>query len=61
MFGVREDEESCIQEYSQSLGVEVVRLAVIPSLDNLDLIDGCEGVSVLGHHRLDALLLDAWK
>lgn len=61
MFGVREDEESCIQEYAQSLGVEVVKFTVNPSLNNLDLVNGCEGVSVLGHHRLDALLLDAWK
>ncbi len=60
-FEVRPDEKKDFQEISAALGVEVVLHPEAADMTNVNLVEGCEGVSTLGMCRLNRELLDAWK
>lgn len=60
-FDVREDEKIYMEEFARELDIDLTVTDQTPILDNLDLVRGREGVSVLGNSKVDAPLLDAWS
>ena len=60
-FDVRGDEERYLQKTARELGVELVTVPGSPTLGSLDVVEGCQGVSVLGQAKIDAPLLEAWR
>ncbi len=60
VYESRADEQAELQRQSQALGVTLEISNEVPSLSNVDLVQSCQGVSILGQGRIDAPLLDAW-
>jgi D-lactate dehydrogenase len=60
VYAVRADEHSALKLQQDSLGIDLVLSEEAPSLRNIELLKGCEGVSILGQCYIDAELLDAW-
>lgn len=60
VYEARKDELEEIQRKSEELGVTVRVNDQVPSMDNLELVEGCEGVSMLGMGRISEQLLLAW-
>lgn len=46
-FNCRKDELEYFHKYSRELGIELVLIDESPSLDNLELVKGCQAVSVI--------------
>ncbi len=60
-FEVREDEKKAFAQISAQCGAEVTLSNEVPSLDNADLVKGCEGVSTLGMGKIDRALLSRYR
>ncbi len=60
-FEVREDEKKAFEQISAQCGAEVTLSNEVPSLDNADLVKGCEGVSTLGMGKIDRALLSRYR
>ena len=60
VFEVREDEREDLAEVADIAGAEVCLHGEVPSMENVELVRGCEGVSILGQGAITADLLDAW-
>ena len=59
-YAVRGDELKWMEETAKALGVELNMTEAQPSVEDLSLLEGCEGVTVLGMTNIDAKILDAW-
>jgi D-lactate dehydrogenase len=61
VYSLREDEKEYLIDLENKLQLQIVRTGEEPSLENIDIIKGCQGVSVLGQTLIEKELLDAWK
>jgi D-lactate dehydrogenase len=60
VYAVRADERSALKLQQDSLGIDLVLSEEAPSLDNVHLVSGYDGVSILGQCYIDSKLLEAW-
>lgn len=60
-FNVREDEREAFARFSKETGAEVILSEKTPSLENTELVMGCEGISVLGMGQIDRQLLAQYQ
>lgn len=60
IYEARGDELEEIRKKSEELGLEVRVTSEVPSMENISMTDGCEGVSTLGMGKLNEELLRAW-
>ena len=60
-FEVRDDEKKGLKETAQELGVELELSSEVPCMENVELVNGFEGVSILGQGDINSELLSAWK
>ena len=61
IYSMRDDEADYVRQMEESLGIHILTTSEDPSVDNVDFLEGCEGVSVLGQVFIGRELLDAWK
>lgn len=61
VYSLRDDEKEVLEKQKEKLQVEIEQTQEEPSLENVDLLNGCQGVSVLGQTMIGKELLDAWK
>lgn len=61
IYSMRDDEADYVHQMAESLGIHILTTSEDPSVDNVDFLEGCEGVSVLGQVFIGRELLDAWK
>ena len=59
-FEVRDDERAAFQAQMKRWGVEVKITSEIPSLENVEMVSGFKGVTMLGQGRIDRPLLEEW-
>ena len=59
IYETREDELEAIRKLGKELPIEIQTTAEIPSLENVSMAEGCNGISILGQGRIDALFLEA--
>lgn len=59
-YEARPDEAGEFARLEQQLGVEILRSAAVPSLENAGSAEGCAGVSILGQGVIDGPLLERW-
>ncbi len=59
-YEVRGDEEESFRSLEKEHGIVVARTNEVAMLQTVQLAAGCEGVSTLGHSKMDAALLDAF-
>ena len=59
-YEVRQDEMDYFKEYEKQYHVDVILNHQVPTLENSDNVDGCEGVTILGQGNINAKLLDKW-
>lgn len=59
-FEVRDDEKAAFQAQMKRWGVEVEITSEIPSLENVEMVSGFKGVTMLGQGRIDRSLLEEW-
>lgn len=60
-FEVRDDEIDFFSAISKKLNVEISCSKEMLTPDNIDLVDGYTGVTILGQYKYDAKMLDALK
>ncbi len=60
-YNVREDERVYFEKYSNELGCQVMLTEADATIENADLAEGCDGVSVLGMFNIDRALLEKFK
>ena len=60
-FEVRPDEKTSFARWAKAYNVEVKEYSEIPSLENADLVAGCEGVTFLGQGKINRELLAEYK
>ncbi len=58
VFEVRADEARCLENLQQELGFEAVIRQEPLTLENAELVRGCQGISILGQSRMDEKLLE---
>lgn len=61
VYSLRDDEKEVLEKQKRNLKVEIEQTQEEPSLENINLLKDCKGVSVLGQTMLGKELLDAWK
>ena len=61
IYSMRDDEADYVHQMEESLGIHILTTSEDPSVDNVDFLEGCEGVSVLGQAFIGRELLDEWK
>lgn len=61
VYNLRDDEKKYFRFWEKELSVELVVSEEDPSDDNLEIVSGCEGVSVLGQTYIGSDLMDNWK
>lgn len=59
-FNCRKDELEFFHKYSEELGIELLIIDESPSLKNLDLVRGCQAVSVITT-PISGELIEGWK
>lgn len=60
-YEVRSDEAGIMDGLAQQMGVEVAMHSEVPSMENISMVEGCEGVTMLGQGSINAALLSEWK
>lgn len=60
-FEVRDDETDYFSAIAQRLNIEITCSSEMLTMDNIDLVNGYTGVTVLGQYQYDKKLLDALK
>ena len=61
VYNLRDDEKKYFRFWEKELSVELVVSEEDPSDDNLEIVSGCEGVSVLGQTYIGSDLMDNRK
>ena len=59
VYETREDELDAIRKLEKELPIEIRITAEIPSLENVSMAKGYDGISILGQGRIDGPFLDA--
>ena len=60
-FELRKDEEEILNKLEKEYSVDVVKTEEILTQETLLMAKGCEGISILGHSKLERDLLDSIK
>ena len=60
-FEVRPDEKASFARWAKTYNVEVKEYSEVPSLENTDLVAGCDGVTMLGQGKIDRELLTEYQ
>ncbi len=60
-FEVRDDETDYFSAIAQRLNIEITCSSEILTMDNIDLVNGYTGITVLGQYQYDKKMLDALK
>lgn len=60
-YETREDERKDFEELSKKLNIEIVLVEETLNENNVDLVKGCEGVTILGHSQVNSTILDKLK
>lgn len=60
-FEVRDDERTFLSAIAQRLNIKITCSEKMLTLDNIDLIDGYTGITVLGQYQYDKKMLNALK
>lgn len=60
-FEVRPDEKASFARWAKAYNVEVTGYGEVPSLENANLVAGCEGVTFLGQGKINRELLTEYK
>lgn len=60
LYEVREDEKQYIVEFANKLNLNVIITNEVASIENCHMVEGCEGISILGQSKLNAELLDIY-
>ena len=60
-FELRKDEEEILKKLEKEYSVDVVKTEEILTQETLLMAKGCEGISILGHSKLERDLLDSIK
>ena len=60
VYAVRKDELEELQRMEEKYGVALKITQEEPSMENLELVKGCIGISVLGQVKIDRSFLDTW-
>ncbi len=60
-YEVRDDEREYFECCEKRYHVELTLTNQVPSMENVAMAAGCEGVTMLGQGKIDALLLDEYK
>lgn len=61
VYNIRSDEKKYFRFWKKKLNVELTISDADPSLNDAELLEGCEGVSILGQVYIGQELLDFWK
>ena len=59
-YEVRNDERKSFALLTEQTGAEILLREEVPSVETAALARGCEGVTILGQGRIDAVLLQRW-
>ena len=57
-YEVRGDEGKYFEEIAEKLKVEIIYCKEALNDENIELANGCMGVTILGHSNIDSLMLD---
>lgn len=60
-FELRKDEEEILKRLEKKYDVEIIKTEKILTKETFDIAGGCEGISILGHSKLERNLLDRIK
>lgn len=60
-YEVREDEKKSFVEISKQCHADVTMHSDVPTMDNVDYVDGCLGITILGQGKIDKELLQIWS
>ncbi len=60
-YEVRDDEKEYFIQYAQKFNIELIMTVEVPTMENAFMASGCEGITMLGRGKIDALLLDEYK
>ncbi len=60
-YEVRDDEKEYFNQYSEKFHIDLIMTDQVPTIENASLAQGCEGITMLGQGKIDALLLDEYK
>lgn len=60
-YEVREDEHRDFQRIGEELGLDIIIHDEVPTIDNAEWVNDCDGVTLLGQGSIDVGLLDLWK
>ena len=60
VYETREDELDAIRKLEKELPIEIRITAEIPSLENVSMAKGYDGISILGQGRIDEPFLVPW-
>lgn len=60
-FEVRKDERENFQEIKEALQIELECRSEMLTMENIDSVNGCTGVTILGQYRYGKEMLDALK
>ena len=61
IYETREDELEAIRKLGKELPIEIQTTAEIPSLENVSMAEGCDGISILGQGRIDHCFWRLWQ
>jgi len=61
VYNLRSDEKKYFRIWKKKLNIELISSTEDPSVNDAELLEGCEGVSVLGQVCIGQELLDFWK
>lgn len=59
IYETRADELEAIHKLGKELPIEIQTTSEIPSMENVSMAEGCDGISILGQGRIDGPFLDA--
>ena len=59
IYETREDELEAIHKLGKELPIEIQTTSEIPSMENVSMAEGCDGISILGQGRIDGPFLEA--
>lgn len=60
-YETREDERKDFEELSRELNVEVILVEETLNKNTIELAKGCQGITILGHSKIDSFILDKLK
>lgn len=60
VFNLREDEREFFEKYSKEYGQEIVEISVEPYLSNVELVEGCDCMSITTNSHITKEMVEAY-